>query len=62
MINKNCDICCKECDKTYAINLIDGDNDIELKGKIALCSTCANKMKQAISNMEAEVCQIKKNI
>lgn len=37
MTNKICDICRKECGKTYAINLIDGDNDIDLKGNIDLC-------------------------
>ena len=55
MTNKICDICHKECDKTYAINLTDGDNDIDLKGKIDLCPICANKIKQAISKMEEEV-------
>lgn len=49
MTNKICDICRKECAKTYAINLIDGDNDIDLKGNIDLCLICANRIKQAIS-------------
>ena len=55
MINKICDIRRKECGKTYVINLIDGDNDADLKGQIDLCPTCANKIKQAISNMEEEL-------
>ena len=55
MINKQCDICNKDCDKTYELRLIDGDNDTDLKGKIDLCLTCANKIKQAISKIEEEV-------
>lgn len=55
MINKLCDLCKKENAKTYNINLFDGDNDIDLKGKIDLCSICANKIKQSISKMEYEV-------
>lgn len=55
MTNKNCDICNKDCGKTYELHLIDDDNDTDLKGKIDLCPTCANKIKQAISNMEEEV-------
>lgn len=52
MINKNCDLCNKECHKTYELQLIDGDCDIVLKGKIDLCPICANKIKQAVSDME----------
>ena len=53
MTNKICDICRKECGKTYDIILI--DNEIDLKGKIDLCPICANKIKQVISKMEEEV-------
>lgn len=53
MINKQCDICLKSGAKAYDISLI--DSEIDLKGKIDLCPTCANKIKQAISKMEEEV-------
>lgn len=55
MINKLCDLCNKENAKTYNINLFEGDNDVDLKGKIDLCPMCANKIKQSISHMENEV-------
>lgn len=55
MLNKKCDICEAECYKTYNLNLLDGDNDMDLKGKIDLCPLCANKIKEAISRMEVEI-------
>lgn len=55
MTTKKCDICNEECSKTYDMTLQDGNNDIKIEGKIDLCPTCANKIKQSLSNIEDEV-------
>lgn len=54
MLEKKCDLCNKVTYKTYNINLIDGDNDIDLKGKIDLCDNCADKIKESIASINKE--------